>query len=50
VISTDTHDLEHLDNMALGVATARRGWISPAQVINTLPAKQLLAWAHKARQ
>jgi DNA polymerase (family 10) len=50
VISTDTHDLEHLDNMALGIATARRGWISPAQVINTLPAKQLLAWAHKARQ
>jgi DNA polymerase (family 10) len=50
VISTDTHDLEHLDTMALGIATARRGWISPAQVVNTLPAKRLLAWAHKARK
>lgn len=31
-ISTDTHLLAQLDNMALGVATARRAWIEKADV------------------
>jgi len=48
-ISTDTHVLDQLDNMALGVAVARRAWIEPADVINTWPADKLLAWAHKSR-
>ncbi len=48
-INTDTHYLENLDNMALGIATARRAWIRPAQVVNTLPLKKLLDWAHKSR-
>ena len=34
-ISTDTHYLSNLDNLDLGIATARRGWIGPAQVLNT---------------
>ncbi|MBI4611798.1 MAG: DNA polymerase/3'-5' exonuclease PolX [Candidatus Rokubacteria bacterium] len=49
VINTDTHYLENLTNMALGVATARRAWIRPAQVVNTLPVKKLLDWARKSR-
>lgn len=48
-ISTDTHYLENLDWMALGVATARRAWVSAPQVLNTLPLKKLLAWAGKSR-
>ncbi len=48
-INTDTHYLENLNNMALGIGTARRAWIGPARVVNTLPLKQLLAWAHKSR-
>ncbi len=48
-ISTDTHYLENLDNMSLGIATARRAWITKAQVLNTLPLKKLLTWAHKSR-
>ena len=48
-INTDTHYLENLDNMTLGIATARRAWIRPAQVVNTLSLKNLLAWAHKSR-
>jgi hypothetical protein len=35
--------------MTLGVATARRAWISKADVINTMPLGKLLAWAHKSR-
>ncbi len=48
-IDTDTHYLENLDNIALGVATARRAWITRRQVLNTLPLKNLLAWAHNSR-
>jgi DNA polymerase (family 10) len=48
-VSTDTHALDQMEGMALGVATARRGWITAAQVVNTLPLKRLLAWAHRGR-
>lgn len=40
VISTDAHHPKHLLNMHFGVATARRGWLTPADVINTLDRKQ----------
>ncbi len=48
-ISTDTHYLSNLDNLELGLATARRGWIGPAQVLNTRNTDQLLAWARAPR-
>jgi len=35
VISTDAHRLHELANLELGVAQARRGWITPDQVVNT---------------
>jgi DNA polymerase (family 10) len=44
-IDTDTHHLEELDNIDLGVATARRAWIGPDQVLNAMPLEKLLAWA-----
>jgi DNA polymerase (family 10) len=37
VISTDAHHPKHLLHMPFGVATARRGWLTAADVINTLP-------------
>ena len=49
-ISTDAHDLPQLDGMALGIATARRAWITPAQVVNALPLKKLLAWTRAHRR
>ena len=48
-ISTDAHYLADLDNLELGVATARRAWIGPAQVLNTRPVDELLAWARVGR-
>ncbi len=44
--NTDAHHPDHLDFLRFGVATARRGWASPAQVINTWPVADLLAWLH----
>jgi DNA polymerase (family 10) len=51
-IGTDTHVLDHLACMELGVATARRGWVEAPAVINTWPAKTLHAWlaGHRARR
>jgi DNA polymerase (family X) len=39
-ISTDAHHPKHLANMRFGVTMARRGWLSPADVMNTLPLTQ----------
>ena len=41
-VSTDAHMDQHLEWMKFGVATARRGWIEPQDVINTLPLSKLL--------
>jgi DNA polymerase (family 10) len=35
VINTDAHGVDTLDNMAYGVATARRAWLTAADVANT---------------
>lgn len=35
IISTDSHHIEHLQNMRYGVAMARRGWLEKKDVLNT---------------
>jgi DNA polymerase (family 10) len=35
VLNTDAHGVDTLDNMAYGVATARRAWLTKADVANT---------------
>ncbi|HEX5195381.1 MAG TPA: PHP domain-containing protein [Solirubrobacteraceae bacterium] len=42
VCSTDAHSPAGLDNIALSVATARRGWATAADVLNTRPLHALL--------
>ncbi len=42
-ISTDAHHPKHLLNMRWGVMTARRGWLGPADIMNTLPAERFAA-------
>jgi DNA polymerase (family 10) len=41
VASTDAHSVRGLGNMQLAVATARRGWATPADVLNTRPLAEL---------
>jgi len=36
VINTDAHQIDHMDNMAYGIAVARRGWATSADIANTL--------------
>ena len=46
VCSTDAHSVQGLDNMALSVATARRGWATRADVVNT--GRSRTCWPHAA--
>jgi DNA polymerase (family X) len=43
VCSTDAHSERGLGNMTLSVATARRGWATAADVVNTRPLHAILA-------
>ncbi|MHB8540862.1 MAG: DNA polymerase/3'-5' exonuclease PolX [Candidatus Acidiferrales bacterium] len=43
VISTDAHSTTQLQVMKYGVQTARRGWLEPRDVINTLPLEKFAA-------
>jgi DNA polymerase (family 10) len=43
VISTDAHHPNQLRSMRYGVITARRGWLAPADVMNTRPLDQFAA-------
>lgn len=38
-IATDAHHPKHLANLRYGIVTARRGWLGPADVMNTLAAE-----------
>jgi DNA polymerase (family 10) len=42
VVSTDAHSVRGLGNMRLAVHTARRGWATAADVINTRPLEEVL--------
>ena len=41
-VNTDAHSPAQLNNIHLGIATARRGWAKKEDIINTLPLKRLL--------
>jgi DNA polymerase (family 10) len=43
VCSTDAHSVRGLGNMALAVATARRGWATAAHIVNTQPLPSFLS-------
>ncbi|HEV2979908.1 MAG TPA: histidinol-phosphatase, partial [Solirubrobacteraceae bacterium] len=50
VIDSDAHRVATLANMRWGVATARRAWLTSADVANTLALEDLRALAKQPRQ
>lgn len=42
-IDTDSHAPRDFENLRFGVATAQRGWATPASVLNTRPVEELRA-------
>jgi DNA polymerase (family 10) len=43
-INSDAHDVSGFAVLPLGVATARRGWATAADVVNTWPVEKVLQW------
>jgi DNA polymerase (family 10) len=48
-IDTDAHSESDLDLLHFGVATARRGWVRPQDVINTWHSDKLIEWLKNRR-
>jgi DNA polymerase (family 10) len=46
-VNSDAHEIDALDLLFFGLATARRGWATPADVINTWHLDKLLAWMNR---
>ena len=47
VCSTDAHSIRGLSTLELSVATARRGGATAAEVVNTRPVEEVLAWRRR---
>jgi len=47
VINTDAHNLNMLDDMRIGISTAKKGWIERDTVINTWDIDQLKAFLNR---
>jgi len=43
-VNTDAHSESDLDLVDFGIATARRGWVEPENVINTWEEERLIKW------
>jgi DNA polymerase (family 10) len=43
IVSTDAHHPKHLENLRYGVITARRAWLAPSDVMNTMPVEAFAA-------
>ncbi|MFB3887540.1 MAG: DNA polymerase/3'-5' exonuclease PolX [Thermodesulfobacteriota bacterium] len=48
-IGTDSHHLDQMWMISLGVAVARRGWLESKDVLNTMSLKEILKWCHRTR-
>jgi DNA polymerase (family 10) len=47
-IGSDSHAAAGVGALDYGIATARRGWVTAADVINTWPLEKLLTWARRS--
>jgi len=48
-VSSDAHSVKNFDFMQFGVGSARRGWLTAADVLNTRPLDELRAILHRRR-
>ena len=49
-INPDAHHLEGLDDTQYGVGIARKGWLGPGDILNTLPLEKLLRELRQGRK
>ncbi|MDD5585197.1 MAG: DNA polymerase/3'-5' exonuclease PolX [Candidatus Omnitrophica bacterium] len=46
-LGTDTHQLNQLWSMGLGISVARRGWLEKSDVVNCFSLKEVIKWLKK---
>jgi DNA polymerase (family 10) len=46
-VNTDAHDLKRMDEMRYGVSVARRAWLEPDDIVNTMPAGKLIRYLRR---
>jgi len=49
VINTDSHHVDHMWMIKLGIGTARRGWVEKRHVLNALPLEKFLSFVKRKR-
>ena len=49
LVNSDAHSSENFDLLRYGIATARRAWLTAADVANTLPWKDFAPLRKRAR-
>ena len=49
-VNTDAHSLPDLQQMKWGITVARRGWLEPSDIINTLTLGQFFDWKNGRQQ
>lgn len=49
-LGTDAHRRQHMEFVFYGVATARRAWLGPVDVLNTMEPDELLEWLWRGRR
>jgi len=47
ILNTDSHSLEQLKLIELGISVARRGWLTKNDIINCMDLNKLLKWLRK---
>ncbi|MBC2878586.1 MULTISPECIES: DNA polymerase/3'-5' exonuclease PolX [Streptomyces] len=50
VVNTDAHSVTHLPYLRFGVGTARRGWLTADDVVNTWPLRKLRRFLDEGRR
>ena len=48
-IGADAHNVAGIGNVEYGVGIARKGWLGPADILNTRTADEFLAFARRRR-
>ncbi len=49
-VNPDAHSVAGIANVAYGISMARKGWLTPADVINCLPLTEFLDWTQQQRE
>jgi DNA polymerase (family 10) len=49
-VNSDAHSVHEFDNLVYGIGQARRGWLEPADVVNTRSLEEVRAWLHQGRR